>query len=275
MVTKLAKISESAAEAQAAVAEMNPNLRREYDNLREEVEKTNKNMVKSYHAIGLIVVKIETGGAKYGSRAVALVATALGYDSGSLYKAKQFVEKYPKDQLEALMARRTVDNRPITWSHFAQLVHVDSDEKREELLERVFAEGLSVRDLKDAIDEELATTHSRRAPTAKSAIGALNGMSSRGSVFVERLVKDWRPAIVKPLESADLTIVEQTLERLDDDIRNMQRVASAASEKASDLAHLKNQLEARRQRLQAQASSEKSAKTEEPAERPRVNRTTR
>lgn len=107
-------------------------------------------------AMGAIVAEIKANPDHYGHSGVSAVATALGEDAPSLYRHATVAERWTASEVESLLARNGSGERPLSWSHIVLLGSVTSPAERARLIERVLAEGLSVRELTAIVGQDVA-----------------------------------------------------------------------------------------------------------------------
>ncbi|HEX8795510.1 MAG TPA: response regulator [Polyangiaceae bacterium] len=105
------------------------------------------------YRVGTIIAELKAQPEVYGNGAVQLVATALGQDEASLYRHARVAERWSPAEFEALMERRMRDGSAATWSHLVVLATVESKARRQQLLERLLGENLSVRRLEEVVRE--------------------------------------------------------------------------------------------------------------------------
>lgn len=105
------------------------------------------------YRLGVAVAALKAEPEVYGHSAVQLVATALGQDEASLYRHARVAERWSPTEFEALLSRRMGDGSALSWSHLVVLASVESKARRQQLLERVLDENLSVRRLEEVVRE--------------------------------------------------------------------------------------------------------------------------
>lgn len=105
------------------------------------------------YRVGRVVAELKAEPEVYGHSAVQLVAAALGQDEASLYRHARVAERWSPAEFDSLLARRMGDGSPPTWSHLVVLASVESKSRRQQLLERLLDESLSVRRLEEVVRE--------------------------------------------------------------------------------------------------------------------------
>jgi hypothetical protein len=121
---------------------------------------------------------------------VRLLARVLGVSMSNLYQAATVVSTFPSGRFEELGARRTTFGLPLSFSHLEVLTRVKTESLREALLERAYAEGLSVREL----DEEV-----RSAPRTLPMVDPSKAV--RKAVSVARLLRLRRDELLEALST--------------------------------------------------------------------------
>lgn len=111
----------------------------------------NTEMLKAYFYIGKLIVEEEQKGKKranYGEKLIDSISIELtkefkkGFDASNLRRIRKFYLIYKKWE--------TVSPK-LTWSHYSELIKLDSPSKRKYFQDYAISENLSVRDLKRQI----------------------------------------------------------------------------------------------------------------------------
>jgi hypothetical protein len=102
---------------------------------------------RARYAIGAAVAAIKARADLFGSGAVAMAAEALDEDLPSLYRHAAVAERLDPAEVDSLLCRTGPGRQSLTWSHLVVLGSVPSQAEREQLVNRVLVEGLSVREL--------------------------------------------------------------------------------------------------------------------------------
>lgn len=105
------------------------------------------------YRIGRVVAELKAEPEVYGHSAVQLAASSLGQDEASFYRHARVAERWTPSDFETLLARRMRDGSSPSWSHLVVLASVDSKARRQQLLERLLDESLSVRRLEEVVRE--------------------------------------------------------------------------------------------------------------------------
>jgi hypothetical protein len=130
-----------------AVKQMCPALREQYDSARRLLSSAASSDARARYRVGTIVAEIKKREDRYGTRAVTLLATALGRDETTLYRYATVAETWSESALADLLLKRMPCGEPLSWSHLLELAAIASPEHRERLIQEALNEGLSVRAL--------------------------------------------------------------------------------------------------------------------------------
>ena len=103
------------------------------------------------YAIGAIVADIKARPELYGTSGVTRVASAVGEDVPSLYRHAAVAECWTEAGVRALLSRKGLNGRPLSWSHVVLLGNVASPPARRHLENKALDEGLSVRKLAELV----------------------------------------------------------------------------------------------------------------------------
>lgn len=105
------------------------------------------------YRVGRVVAELKAEPEVYGHSAVQVAASALGQDEASLYRHARVAERWSASEFDALLGRRMRDGSRPSWSHLVVLASIDSTSRRDQLLERMLDESLSVRRLEEVVRE--------------------------------------------------------------------------------------------------------------------------
>ena len=152
-------------------------LRTIYTRMAERKNKIAENSLRGYYDHGVDTKRAadiarEAYKTVYGKEIAVGLAEALGMDASTLYKAVWLVDCY-KD-IDSLLERRMPSGACITWSHMAELLHIENDKARDAVLEMTFQKGLSVRSLRDEIQRRAARSGGNNPPAPRSLQGAFS-----------------------------------------------------------------------------------------------------
>ncbi|WP_438033677.1 hypothetical protein [Sorangium sp. So ce204] len=172
--------------AERALQKMTSALRKECDNIRRELASTGAEDAKVRHRLGALVNAIQKEPNKYGQRGVEQLARALGFDKTLLYRHAKVAECWSSRELSELLRRKSVTGLPISFSHLQLLATVTSAKKRNDYIEAVLTEGLSVRDLKRRL-APAASKASRKQPSPPDAEHALRGLQTTLETWTDRV----------------------------------------------------------------------------------------
>jgi hypothetical protein len=100
------------------------------------------------HELGRQLDQIISEEATYGSAAVEQLAAYLALSPDFLYKLHTYSQLYDREQVGHWAERRMSNGAMITFNHLTTIMAVTSEPQRRQLVERIFEESLSVRDLR-------------------------------------------------------------------------------------------------------------------------------
>jgi hypothetical protein len=127
--------------------EMNAQLRKKYEVIRELVVTSDVGTIKARCAIGHHVVQVMEDENKYGKKGVKQLALALHRDTDTLYDCVKVAKLLATEPFKELSREGSINGLPLSFSHW--LVLAKADERiREQLTRQALNEGLSVRELK-------------------------------------------------------------------------------------------------------------------------------
>lgn len=197
-----------------ALQKMTTALRKECDKICEALAIAGTEDAKVRHRLGALVNAIQDDADKYGKRGVEQLAVALGYDKTLLYRHAKVAACWSSKELSELLRRESATGLPISFSHLQLLATVTSARKRNDYIEAVLAEGLSVRDLKRRLAPaaEKASRKQSSQPDAEHALRGLQTTLETWTDRVELLEAEMLPALDSAPPSSELrSKYEQTL----------------------------------------------------------------
>ena len=124
-----------------------PDLRDKYERLDALFRRQSRSCLDFYYQVGLVVKDIRdddfvTHPTCRRMATMSALANSLKVSSRLLYQARKLVETFTPQQYAELTARRQ-----ISWGHITQLIQVDPEDRRQQLIERVVAEELTAEEL--------------------------------------------------------------------------------------------------------------------------------
>jgi len=138
-------------EHEASVPELSEEQRKAYEEIRGLLDGQEHETSVVWYEVGRIVMKTKAA-PKYGKKAVAKIAKALGREESTLYDAGRVAEKWAPQRFAELANKRgKVRGNRLFWSHFVELAKDMKPKRRDSFIEDILREGWSVRDLKLAI----------------------------------------------------------------------------------------------------------------------------
>jgi hypothetical protein len=129
-----------------AVRRMTPELREQYQVVRKLLSTTTAADARTRYRVGVVVLEIKQSEDRYGTRAVALLASALCRNEATLYRYSAVAEAWTATEVEEILLQRMPGGEPISWCHLQEIA-ISPREKRESLLRKTIAKGLSLREL--------------------------------------------------------------------------------------------------------------------------------
>lgn len=240
----LAVMRRNAKTRQWALAHMNEELRKEFEKIAEETQKQSHSNVMFYHKLGQRAQKIHDDKQKYGEAAIEKLAIALDIDRGLIYKAMTFAGQFSRDELKALMDRRTSGGNYITWSHFSQLVVLEDKRIRDQLVEVIFEEDLSVRDLQEELKKRIYSgAAGQRQASPRTIMGGLSQLLTMGSRLVYKFTNEFEEHVFDPLENIEADkITDEILNRVAMSEETLKVLAKQSAEKAKEMEKLRAKL---------------------------------
>lgn len=104
------------------------------------------------YEIGAEIAKVVGEGSRYGSGDVEKLAGEVKLNRATLYRWAKVATTWTKDAFLKLAARRNSENDlPLPWSHYELLCKESNAKRREKIIERAFAEALTVAELRALI----------------------------------------------------------------------------------------------------------------------------
>ena len=126
------------------------------------------------HAIGQVVLRLENDVKKYGKGAVKKAADALGVGKDWLYDAAKLARAWEEGEVEALVKRaedREGHARPtLTVSHLIAIANEYDRDRREQLLDAVIDEGMTVQEARQRVRGIAPPPDAPDAPAGRSGI---------------------------------------------------------------------------------------------------------
>lgn len=257
---------------------MDAPLKAEFRRIEATLKKGEEQSCASLHEIGGRVSRL-LDTAKYGSRAVFLVAAAAGVMPRQLYHAAKFYKTFlDRKKVEKLMARRENGGYRITLSHLFELMSVDDATRRADLVELAFRERLTVRQFTDRIRELHRGTAGRPRAVLlpRTLAGGLNQLTAMTAKLREKVRTTLPECVVSgltglPTEQVDAAVVSRVA-RVREELAGLAR---EAAEGAAELARLEQELALRTREDAAEPRPAPEAEEVKVPSRPAVKRRTR
>ena len=229
---------------QWALANMNEELKKEFERIAEETQKQSHSNVMFYHRLGQKAQQIHDDEQKYGEGAIEKLAIALDIDRGLIYKAMTFAGQFSRDEVKALTDRRTSGGSYITWSHFSQLVVLEDKGVRDQLVEVIFEKDLSVRDLQEELKKRIYSgVVGQRQALPRTIMGGLSQLLTMGSRLVSKFTNEFEEYVFDPLENLEADkITDEIINRVAMSEETLKVLAKQSAEKAKEMEKLRTRL---------------------------------
>ena len=161
--------SSSAEVIARAVRRMTPELREQYNVVRKLLSTTTAADARARYRVGSVVLEIKQSEDRYGTRAVALLGAALCRSEATLYRYSAVAEAWTSNEVEEILLQRMPGGEPISWCHLQEIA-IAPREKRESLLRKTLAKGLSHREITElARGERVKLPQNQRGSDGKPA----------------------------------------------------------------------------------------------------------
>ena len=150
-MTKLqAKNNESVQSATDEISK-NEHLQTKYNELQDLLGKGLRGEAQAKYDSGRVVADVMDKPKRYGEQGVKLLGKAFRLDVDTLYGYANVARVWSATDFKKLMTRTGDLGVPLTFSHLIELSKVKEAKKRDRLIERCLDEGLTVRELKNAL----------------------------------------------------------------------------------------------------------------------------
>ncbi len=172
------------------LSEMTPALRQCYKQISGLLAEADKSTITARHKTGKIIQDIMDAddSSKYGKDAAGQLALALDVPRQDLYRCKVFADTYSDSDVKKIVSQTTSGRRKIKWSHVDAIIRIQDDKLRRKMLDKVFKDDLSVRDLSDAIKDKLGKRgkgKGRPRATPTTPQGAIALLSKQAKTVVD------------------------------------------------------------------------------------------
>jgi hypothetical protein len=181
---------------------MTPALRKLYMSLRPQIDKLIVQDLSTRFKLGEIVDRAIADEATYGSRAVQQLAEALGLSVTELYVSRTIYTQWPEDMRQMFLTRRRPDGKLITYSHLAEVAVIGAAATRKKLVQKVYSECLSTRDLRTLVlgmRSRAAASGGLKPKSPKAAIALVERESERLRDMADVL----RASLIERLEAEE------------------------------------------------------------------------
>jgi hypothetical protein len=256
------------------MSEANEEFRELYNRIRNTLLGEEQNVIRARYAIGELVYDMDVDESKYGARAVQRMEEVIGYDRSIIYNSLNFVKRYTKDQMEALLASRTSTGQPLLWTHVTHLMRVTDPDVREDLTTAALQQDLSPTELLNLIQKTQGKEMGRQSNAGKPMARpkSLKGYIDQQWVTVEQLLrrkdKVWAGAEKKGDKSFFDILADTPVDKIDDtmmtEMERLQKLFEKASFELDN--HATKLLEARKRIEQSKLPAEEEEEEDELSE---------
>jgi hypothetical protein len=224
---------------------MTPRLREKFDQIHELIENETHVVLRNRYELGVLFKAIyddetDNGAKVYGRHAVDNVTRLLGVEQSFVRNCIAFARLYTRGDLESLCSRLLPRGEHLCWSHVRCLLRVNDEVRRKELLERIFAEGLTCAELAFTIDTPQGggngTNRGRPLkvpPNFDAVVAQQKQVTEEWERRNQRVWSDPRHSIAaKAQELSDDDVTEQRLNEAEELARLLRRQANEANKAA-------------------------------------------
>ena len=135
----------------ASSKEMNVELADMCKDVRQQLNKLERNDIFARHRVAIKVKEVRDDEARYGKRRMDQLAEALQFDVKTLYRWAQVADVWPtKTALEGLLSKGSAQGSTITWSLVEMLAKVPTDEERNWLADKANQAHFTAREMRAA-----------------------------------------------------------------------------------------------------------------------------
>jgi len=189
----------------AEIETMDSELRSVYTRIVKLQNRIDVDELRARYEIGNEIDKVMSDPRKYGDSAVEKLADSLAVSDQVLYRSRSIAVNFPSDEFEELIARKTSKGTTISFTHLCLLTTAACVGKfREQLIEEIFALGLSTDEVQERI---VAATPSLSGPRPnlnlrpRSTMAGLKSMIATTNEILGQEEK-WEDAIFDRLDEA-------------------------------------------------------------------------
>ena len=167
---------------------------------------------------------------KFGPKPVEVLSAYTGVSEQQLGFMRQVVRAFTREEVTAYGERLMADGRTIGFTHLRFIAQeCDHPTDRKRLVERVFAEALTVRQLEEIIANRNAVRtaakgHGRSPAEARTPLAGLQQITAFGE-RAEHLEQRWEKVVFTPLEKAEMSrltpLIKEKLEAAVESLNNV------------------------------------------------------
>ena len=150
----------------SAWTEMNEELRKVAVKMDKQLGEAIRDEALRRYDDGVVIARLHSQKAKYGSNAIELLAKYFGVTPNTLYNYMEVSQAFTRDFIVSQLDRPLRNGVRLEFSHFVQFARVQADEQRRIVMDQTREESLSVRALEQEISGLLQTAAVKR-PTGR------------------------------------------------------------------------------------------------------------
>lgn len=216
---------------------MNPELKAEFKKMQEETDAHRKGSLLYCHKIGARFSKLEAGVTKYGEDAVGKVAVALDLSKSTVHRMVAFSTQYTLKEIQEYADRKMANGKPITWTHFVELMPITDADKRKKVIEQIFSKSLTIEKLNKLLDGASGAGGAGAAPSTPA--GGISQIKSFGVRFNEKLSKMFDDVVLTPLENDPLSHGADISIKLDETVEVLEQLKTLVAERVDRILETK------------------------------------
>lgn len=236
-------------EPESVLDSMNPELKAVREQIVSEVVTHSARNLEFYWRMGKRLEAVRSNPAKFGGSLkvagkalspIDALAVSIGRSGSQIvYKSLRFVEIYPNEKELQRICSIRVNERPLTWSHVILLCTIADPVEREEIEQRIVAEGIDdASDLHQILQEARGRQGAGGRPLSvpKNLNAAISQVAKQSRLFGDKLKSVWfgdKYNILKKLNSDLDDVDEEMLDTLFA-LSNAQKALAASLEDNAD-----------------------------------------
>lgn len=214
------------------LAQMRPEARMVCEEILQEAAIYDRNSLSYFYKLGEHIRTI-VNDPKYTEDDLRNVSLVTGYEDTTFRRALMFCSRVTRDELfSRLLGNSASGSKVVTWSHIIELLQEEDEAQFWKLIDRVGREGMSVRALREVMDQKRQQgNRARGTPAPRTVLGALTQVTSLGKTLKDRLGDDNFFRTINHLKpGAANPQVINGLKQNEEMLQNLSRQAAARAE---------------------------------------------